>query len=331
MSKETILQPYLKFLCDPVSRQPLELERNTEGTPSLVCRASGLRYLFMDDIPDLRPEAGVPLHGEKAAEIFSKHQAEKHNEVMRHYDQKPCHNYLALDNIPLGRWLRSQEYAAWFENLDFVVEVGAGKGAIAEAFKQRRGVTPFCIDLAYGSLQYVRRPPLEAPAALGSNLRLPLRDAVADMVISYGVIHHTPDPIMSFRELARVLKPGGKLLLGVYSWEGLYRSLYFFVSPQVKAVRKILGAQLGDLVLKVTAFPLYYLALSLALAVFQKRFLPGLRRAWEQFGDDFLTPFARFYMREEMISLGEALGLRLIEHAMGGARKAHFYWFEKPA
>jgi SAM-dependent methyltransferase len=71
------------------------------------------------------------------------------------------------------------------------IEVGSGKGAIAQVFKQYRGITPLCIDLSYGSLRHVRDQPLSADGLLDSNLSLPIANAVADLVISYGVIHHT--------------------------------------------------------------------------------------------------------------------------------------------
>jgi len=206
------INKYLPIYCDPISHYPLELEMYQDN-PSLVCRETGLRYLFMGDFPDLRPDAGIRVDGSHANEVFSANLAKKHREVMQHYHDKPSHNYLNLDNVPLGVWLRDPKYLPWFENIHMAVEVGAGKGAIASAFKKYRGITPFCIDLAYGSLQHVRSMPLEADGAIGSNLLLPLQDEVADMVISYGVIHHTPDPVKCFRELARILKPGGKFLL----------------------------------------------------------------------------------------------------------------------
>jgi ubiquinone/menaquinone biosynthesis C-methylase UbiE/uncharacterized protein YbaR (Trm112 family) len=39
--------------------------------------------------------------------------------------------------------------------------------------------------------------------------RLPLRDAWADIVFSCAAIHHSSDPLNLFREVGRVLKPGG--------------------------------------------------------------------------------------------------------------------------
>ncbi len=328
------IKKYLPVLCDPFTHHPLELEIDEEGTPSLTCKESGLRYLFIGDFPDLRPNAGIRLDGSHVDEVFSSRLARKHNEVMQHYHDKPCNNYMDLNNVPLGKWLQEPKYKPWFEDIKFAVEVGAGKGAIATAFKKYRGISLFCIDLAYGSLQHVRSAPLEADGALASNLLLPLHDEVADMVVSYGVIHHTPDQVKCFQELARILKPGGKLFLGVYNWENIYRSLYFFFSPPLKAIRKIFGQRLGDLLLMLTVFPPYHIALWLILIIVQHNYrFPSLRDSWEQFGDFFLTTYARFYMYEEMVSLANILGLRLVEYAPGGAPNnnfSHFYWFEKP-
>jgi arsenite methyltransferase len=40
--------------------------------------------------------------------------------------------------------------------------------------------------------------------------RLPLADASVDVVISNGVINLCPDKVAVYREVARVLKPGGR-------------------------------------------------------------------------------------------------------------------------
>jgi len=47
----------------------------------------------------------------------------------------------------------------------------------------------------------------------GDLLELPLPDASVDVVISNGVLNLAPDKITAFSEIARVLKPGGRLML----------------------------------------------------------------------------------------------------------------------
>ncbi|MEK6852193.1 MAG: class I SAM-dependent methyltransferase, partial [Candidatus Thermoplasmatota archaeon] len=51
----------------------------------------------------------------------------------------------------------------------------------------------------------------------GSLLDIPLADAAFDVVWSMGVIHHTGDTPRAFRSLARVVRPGGRLYVWVYS------------------------------------------------------------------------------------------------------------------
>ncbi|MFC4250413.1 class I SAM-dependent methyltransferase [Sinimarinibacterium flocculans] len=61
-----------------------------------------------------------------------------------------------------------------------------------------------------GSLMYGASPDAFADAAA-----LPLRDASVDAVVILEVIEHLPSPRQALHEIARVLRPGGQLLLSV--------------------------------------------------------------------------------------------------------------------
>lgn len=332
MKDRVDVEKYLDVLRDPNDRGELEFRLDPE--PRLYGRQSGLMYPFVGAFPDLRPGAGLAADQRSNTGGRDSAMSPSHSRVRDHYEDKPCNNYMCLENVPLGRYLRDRRYDSYFDGAELVVEVGCGKGAVASVFKQYRGIVPFCIDLAYGSLRQVRQPPLSADGVLGSNLALPLANEVADMVVSYGVIHHTPNPFLCFRELVRILKPGGRLLLNVYNWENLYRSLYHCFSSPFHAIHRVFGKKLGDLLLKVTAFPPYHLALWAILGFTQKQWaFPALEESWEQFGDFFLTPIARFYHAGELITWGETLGLRVLEHDTGGAPRnsfSHFIWYQKP-
>jgi 2-polyprenyl-3-methyl-5-hydroxy-6-metoxy-1,4-benzoquinol methylase len=54
---------------------------------------------------------------------------------------------------------------------------------------------------------------VEAELVRGNLERLPLHDAEFDLVVSIQVLEHLLDPAAGLRELARVLRPGGTLLL----------------------------------------------------------------------------------------------------------------------
>ena len=51
-----------------------------------------------------------------------------------------------------------------------------------------------------------------------TDLRAPgLRRGAFDVVYSSGVLHHTPDPRASFAAVARLVRPGGMVVLGLYN------------------------------------------------------------------------------------------------------------------
>src|SRR5262249_17976329 len=44
----------------------------------------------------------------------------------------------------------------------------------------------------------------------------PVAEGAFDLVYSIGVLHHTPDPRRAFAQIARRVKPGGRLAVGLY-------------------------------------------------------------------------------------------------------------------
>ena len=71
-----------------------------------------------------------------------------------------------------------------------------------------------------------------------------LPDESRDLIVCTGLLEHLPDPSAVIRELARILQPGGRLLLsasGVFSYHGAPEN-YFHFTPD--GMRKLLGNRL---------------------------------------------------------------------------------------
>jgi len=152
----------------------------------------------------------------------------------------------------------------------------------------------------------------------GDNLRLPFRSGCADLVISNGVIHHTPDPRAAFGELARVLRPGGTLVVSVYDRRSWYRPVYRYAGGLVRGLRRAIG----DRGLRLTVFPLFHagLLVFLSLATRRRLFLP-VATSWHLFHDQLTTPRASFHDFEEIARWAREAGLECVEQRREAARQ----------
>jgi ubiquinone/menaquinone biosynthesis C-methylase UbiE len=114
-----------------------------------------------------------------------------------------------------GRYLKAVPDGRRHEK---VLEVGCGTGffllnlAQAGVIGQAHctDISPRMVDVC---VENGRRLGIEVHGRVADAEALPYDDAGFDMVIGHAVIHHLPDLETTFKELARVLKPGGRLVI----------------------------------------------------------------------------------------------------------------------
>jgi SAM-dependent methyltransferase len=166
-----------------------------------------------------------------------------------------------LGNERMGARIRPSWYAG-----RWVLDAGCGHGRYLSAFASM-GATAVGVDLGTGPES--AGVPLDDPrvhVVQGDVLRLPFRDASFDLAFCDGVLHHTPDPRAGFRELARVVKPGGAVYAWLYPRERalreavfgaaravttrlpgpLVRALCFALAPATAFVRSYSGTRFPD-------------------------------------------------------------------------------------
>ena len=123
-----------------------------------------------------------------------------------------------------------------------VLEIGLGEGSESERLI-RQGARWSGVDLTAESVERVRtrlmlRQLPYGELRQGSVLDLPFADDTFDMVFSHGVLHHVPDIKQAQKEIHRVLRPDGELVMMVYArW-----SLNYLVSIGLVRRAALLGA-----------------------------------------------------------------------------------------
>lgn len=107
---------------------------------------------------------------------------------------------------------------------DLILEGGCGIGGHVMAFRER-GLKALGLDWSWETLERTRRVVPGLPFCAGDVRALPFRDGVFGLYLSFGVIEHFPAGYGDIlREAARVLRPGGRLVLS-FPWMSPLRRL----------------------------------------------------------------------------------------------------------
>jgi arsenite methyltransferase len=94
-------------------------------------------------------------------------------------------------------------------------DVGAGTGFLAA------GLAPLvaevhCLDASPAMLARARENLSGVPNVryhVAEGTQLPLADGSMDLAVANMYLHHIPEPLLALREMARILRPGGQLVL----------------------------------------------------------------------------------------------------------------------
>lgn len=112
--------------------------------------------------------------------------------------------------IPLQRhWQRRRHHiiTRMTRSAGRTLDVGCGSSVILQSLNDAVG-----LDILANKLRFMRR--YGVPLVQGSVVALPVRDEAFDCVVCSQVIEHIPEDPAILRELMRVLRPGGLLVLG---------------------------------------------------------------------------------------------------------------------
>jgi ubiquinone/menaquinone biosynthesis C-methylase UbiE len=166
-------------------------------------------YVAPNGIPNLR------LPGDRRTEV-----------VRGFYEEAPFPDYPPRSTLS---WLRARAERSEFARLinraipgdARIVEIGCGTGQMSLYLARAHRIV-IGADLTRASLKLgadaARRFELHQVQFIETDLHHPgLRANAFDVVYSSGVLHHTPDPSAAFASIARLARPGGTIVVGVYN------------------------------------------------------------------------------------------------------------------
>jgi demethylmenaquinone methyltransferase/2-methoxy-6-polyprenyl-1,4-benzoquinol methylase len=124
-------------------------------------------------------------------------------------------------------WRRATRAALGLLPGERVLDVGAGTGVSTEELAGS-GAYAVGMDLSIGMLRAGRRARPAVPLLAGDALRLPFPDAAFDAVTISFALRNVVDPAAALREMARVTRPGGRLVVCEFSTptNAAFRTVY---------------------------------------------------------------------------------------------------------
>lgn len=130
-----------------------------------------------------------------------------------------------FDRYDNYRYTKEPHILENLKKIDFrdkqVLEIGLGQGTDGEQIVKQGGIYS-AVDLTEESVKRVqtrfelKNLPFEE-VQQASALELPFKDNSFDIVFSHGVLHHIPEIDRAQKEIARVLRPGGRLIAMLYA------------------------------------------------------------------------------------------------------------------
>lgn len=196
-----------------------------------------------------------------------------------------------------------------------VAEIGSGTGRIVEML------------LAAGAAHVTALEPSQAMRVLRENTahnadritylecrgeELPSEPA-QDVVVSIGVLHHIPDPAPVVEAAYNALKPGGRMLVWLYGWEG--NALYLSLVLPLRAVStRLPHGMLSVLCHALNALLSVYIAVARRIPVPLHRYMTQVigrfsrQKRYLVIYDQLNPAYAKYYRQAEARRLLEQAG-----------------------
>lgn len=151
-----------------------------------------------------------------------------------------------------------KEFKSELNSNSKIADIGCGYlGGFLPEIKKHNFNNLFATDLNPDTVKNIKERYNFIEISQGDCTKLNYKDNEFDFVICYGVIHHTHDYQACLKELSRILKPGQKLFLGVYSFDNC---LFEYIVRLIRMIGKIIKFDLMfNIAKKIPLFNRFYM------------------------------------------------------------------------
>jgi SAM-dependent methyltransferase len=216
----------------PTATTPTPQSLYTKYSQVLACPACG-GSMDCDDVRLACKGCGKVFNVDNGIpQLFYPHDPEQQNGdvtdiVKAFYEENPFPNYDDIDSE--DTLLEKARKGVFAKLLDeqipqgaYVLEVGCGTGQLTNFLGMHYNRKVFGSDMCLHSLRLANgfrdRCGIKNAGFVQMNLFRPCFQAQAfDLVVCNGVLHHTADPLGGFESIARLVKPNGVIIIGLYN------------------------------------------------------------------------------------------------------------------
>ncbi len=146
---------------------------------------------------------------------------------------------------------------AGLDGRETVADIGCGNGRYLAELTRRAHAGPVLgVDMSPGMLHAARNGAPRAGLLVADAQALPVRDAATDLVLSMHMLYHVPEPDRAVRELRRITRPGGRVIVGL-NGPGHLRELRDLIAQSLSELgrppvrpRERIGLDQGELLLR---------------------------------------------------------------------------------
>ncbi len=241
------------------------------------------------------------------------------------YEENPfgVRDWSNPDEVDAGVEKEIKDVLAPLPKDTLIADVGCGSGRVSNYMSNQEYTHVLSLDYSLNSLRMVGQNSNNF-CVWGNNLELPLASNSFDLVISTGVIHHTPDPLKAFAECCRIVKPGGLLFVKMRNLHSPYGYLFHTYGAALRFFERTPGLRWLS---SLFGFQVYRLTRKIFYSHLPKRPVKELRGKYENL---FIKKLITFFTTPEVKKMLADENMD-IQYGMKTSRthRQHFYVAKK--